>query len=140
MIIIQTDARSSGYGFRSALLAYWLYCSFYSSWLFFLLLCKATKKQGTGQAIGSEQIGVLPVRVYISFIRLDAFSTHTHTQTMCPWLVAWVIFWETAGVGVKSIARAEQNRTDTSHIGLCPSFVFVFFWGSTGCLVMIPLA
>lgn len=56
--------------------------------VFFILLdffsFYKAKKTGTWRAKGSGQIGVLPVRVYISFIHLDAFR--------CPAdLAAWVI-------------------------------------------------
>lgn len=56
--------------------------------VFFILLdffsYYKAKKTGTWRAKGSGQIGVLPVRVYISFIHLDAFR--------CPAdLAAWVI-------------------------------------------------
>lgn len=148
-----TDRRAQlGYGVRSALLAYWLIVVFIRLGSFFLLLCKATKKtrDGTGDWVWANRCTTGPCLYIIH--SFGCFSTHTRAHRQCaPGWWRGLIFWETAGVGVKSIARAEQNRTDTSHIGLCPFFVFVFLgapsdasicfhWLECHCLIVMSSA
>lgn len=83
---------------------------------------------------GLGKLGVLPVRVYISsFIHLDVLSA-----AQSSWWRRGVIPGRAARCsGVKSIARAEQNRTEQNRHNKQPSlgwakvhpFVFLYSYG-----------